>query len=954
MQFKNTLFIFFSLLIISPKINSQKEFGRWFFRPDIIIDFSTAAPTLTKSNERFEFFPYSVTCVVCDIKGELLFFSDGVYFWDRNYRRMQNSLNVLNTDAMSFQGCNIIIPSDGTNIYYVLSMNHQTSLKGELLIQSVDMSLNNGYGDIDADKTKILGTDYAGQLLSMKHPCEGVWSIMHERNNNIFVSHHFVEGQIKKSVISQIGTIVSQQILGNNIMGKIKFINDKRIALLDRNGLFEIYDFNIFTGVISNPITVFTSNNTNSFLFNGAFFDGAFSPSGQFLYRRNGNANEIWLEQYDISLSSVDDIRNSKVEFRFPYPSTYSGIGGGNSLNTFGNGIDGRIYFSTPGIRDYMPIINNPDEKGIGCNFDPYGIIFSVKILSNCIPEKPVFATPTIKNFLPPDTTYCKVPTVTISSSVNQYDSLRWSDGSTAPSVSLNTPGMYRLTLYKNGCEYHDTMTISEVPTRILDLGPDLTLCQLENRIITVPTQSGDKLLWHDGSNANQRTLNTTGQYIATITSTDGCTISDTINIIRSYQKVPQSKTISLCDGETYTYKGVYYSAGQTISDSIPAQTGCDTLLSLRLDRRATPAIFRDTMTCTNAPITIQNQTYMPGDTIIRFKPAITGCDTVVRTVYRTHQAAPLTVSVTDSVVCTGATTGAIASISQNLMWSTGAISASVTLGAGTYTVTHTDAQGCRQERSISIKSAPPLTYTKEIKDPTCENRNGSIRLINQNAAHPYTVSIDGNPLSSMMLDKLSPGKYQISLRDRHGCITRDSASLVSKQTLEVEMPASVTIEKGKTTCITYRTSGGEVDTIIFLPQADILTRSDTICITGMEDRTYTITFTDEAGCTVAKVLKVDVTIPSSSIILPNIVSLQSTNEENRVFYLKTEGITYDMLIYDRWGNVQHKAKNQVGGDKSNAWHPGESKVVPGVYVYIVTIYTDEGVVSRYGTVTVL
>ncbi len=308
-------------------------------------------------------------------------------------------------------------------------------------------------------------------------------------------------------------------------------------------------------------------------------------------------------------------------------------------------------------------------------------------------------------------------------------------------------------------------MTISEVPTRILDLGPDLTLCQSENRIITVPTQSGDKLLWHDGSNANQRTLNTTGQYIATITSTDGCTISDTINIIRSYQKVPKSKTISLCDGETYSYKGVPFKTGQTITDSIPAQTGCDTLLSLRLDRRATPAIFRDTMTCTNAPITIQNQTYMPGDTIIRFKPAITGCDTVVRTIYRTHLAAPLTVSVTDSVVCTGATTAAIASISQNLMWSTGATSASVPLGAGTYTVTHTDAQGCRQERSISIKGAPPLTYTKEIKDPTCENRNGIIRLINQNPAHPYTVSIDGNPLSSMMLDKLSPGKYQISLR---------------------------------------------------------------------------------------------------------------------------------------------------------------------------------------------
>ncbi|MBK7633985.1 MAG: hypothetical protein IPJ13_06585 [Saprospiraceae bacterium] len=57
----------------------------------------------------------------------------------------------------------------------------------------------------------------------------------------------------------------------------------------------------------------------------------------------------------------------------------------------------------------------------------------------------------------------------------------------------------------------------------------------------------------------------------------------------------------------------------------------------------------------------------------------------------------------------------------------------------------------------------------------------------------------------------------------------------------------------------------------------------------------------------------------------PNIVSLQSTNEENRVFISKPKH-HHDMLIYDRWGNVQHKAKNQVGGDKSNAWHPGGSK----------------------------
>ncbi|MBK7633987.1 MAG: hypothetical protein IPJ13_06595 [Saprospiraceae bacterium] len=194
----------------------------------------------------------------------------------------------------------------------------------------------------------------------------------------------------------------------------------------------------------------------------------------------------------------------------------------------------------------------------------------------------------------------------------------------------LDQPRTYRY-ITQNVCGRDTALfTVITAPSRTLDLGPNISLCRSESHTITLPTQGGDQIRWSDGSSQTSRVITGPGTYAATITTTEGCAISNTITITRSYTKIPQSKTISLCDGETYTYKGVYYSAGQTISDSIPAQTGCDTLLSLRLDRRATPAIFRDTMTCTNAPITIQNQTYIPGDTIIRFKPAITGCDTVV------------------------------------------------------------------------------------------------------------------------------------------------------------------------------------------------------------------------------------------------------------------------------------------------------------------------------------
>jgi hypothetical protein len=60
------------------------------------------------------------------------------------------------------------------------------------------------------------------------------------------------------------------------------------------------------------------------------------------------------------------------------------------------------------------------------------------------------------------------------------------------------------------------------------------------------------------------------------------------------------------------------------------------------------------------------------------------------------------------------------------------------------------------------------------------------------------------------------------------------------------------------------------------------------------------------------------------------------------------------MSIYDRWGNLIHSAQKITSGDPSQAWQPSRSKVGHGVYVYIVAIYTDDGIMYKYGTVTVI
>jgi hypothetical protein len=502
---------------------------------------------------------------------------------------------------------------------------------------------------------------------------------------------------------------------------------------------------------------------------------------------------------------------------------------------------------------------------------------------------------------------------------------------------------------------WHGLASKSEflIPHRTLDLGPDHTLCRSESHIVTVPTQAGDQVKWRDGSTQTQRTLTDPGQYIATITTKEGCMISDTIMISRSYQKVNKTINIALCDGMTYTYKGVAYQAGKIIIDSLPAATGCDTLLTIALDRKATPTILRDTMTCTNAGFTIQNKAFVVGDTILRFKPATMACDTMEQIVYRRYYLPTYSITPTDTVLCAGATTSVRASASHGIRWSTGATTQSVTLGTGKYTVTFTDSNGCQVGQSFELKQSPALSYEIQTIDPICTQANGIIRLINKNMENDFTVLISGETITGKYKDMLSAGTHKLTLTDRNGCITKDSVVLVADQDFEVSLATEVSVERGKQVYIRYQTHQ-KIDTILFLPDTDILNKADTIHIAGTEDRTYSITFIDENGCRVVKTLKVEVITSLSSLVMPNVVSLLGMEDENKSFYLKAEGITYDMTIYDRWGNVMYDVKKATGGDSSAAWRPQSTSVTQGVYVYLLTIYTEDGVVTRYGSVTVL
>ncbi len=499
------------------------------------------------------------------------------------------------------------------------------------------------------------------------------------------------------------------------------------------------------------------------------------------------------------------------------------------------------------------------------------------------------------------------------------------------------------------------TVLIDRLPLRTLDLGPNISICRAESHTVIIPTITGDEVLWSDGNTQANRTLNTPGQYVVSFTTSDGCVITDSITISRSYAKVPKTTTIDLCEGEIYDYRGQIYQAGETIIDSLAATTGCDTLWTISLNAIAAPSISRDTTTCDNAPIILDNKTYQIGDTIKLLKNSPTGCDTLVQVLYKRYESSVEGVFLTDTIVCKENKISAIIQYNaafSNLLWSDGDTSLIAQFGAGTHFLQATDDRGCVRIITFEIKSYPSIQYAIEATDPSCGQNNGTISIINNLPDLSFTTSING--IITQSKENLPADKYNILLTDANGCETQDSITLTNVIDLDVTLPSEISGIIGQIISIAYQSSGGSIDTITFSPSSDINWAADSIAVAITGDRVYSITFIDEYGCTVTKTLTIDAELPFSTLVLPNIVSSQATDPQNALFYLKTEGITYDMSIYDRWGNLIHNAQKIKGGDPTQAWQPSRSKVGPGVYVYLISVYTDDGVINKYGTVTVL
>lgn len=183
-----------------------------------------------------------------------------------------------------------------------------------------------------------------------------------------------------------------------------------------------------------------------------------------------------------------------------------------------------------------------------------------------------------------------------------------------------------------------------------------------------------------------------------------------------------------------------------------------------------------------------------------------------------------------------------------------------VSLCAGNYTVTVTDALGCTSVATVEVTSPDTIqfdaiTYTDSL---ACAGDLSTLQVVISGGTGVKEFSIDAgatwNP-SGTMLTNISGGTYFIEVRDASGC-TIDS-------TITIYEPAGMTFTAPDITePLCYNDAGGSIGIgvnggtapytyVLRQGVTDIETRvsNDTVLFLGLNGGTYTVTVTDNNAC---------------------------------------------------------------------------------------------------------
>ena len=526
--------------ILLPLVSfSQGESNNWFFGQNAGLDFNNGDPVAINGS-----LVTSEGCAsISDSDGNLLFYTDGVTVYDQNHQVMPNGQGLLG-NASSSQSAVIIKNPVNEELYYVIAADGFSGNSGGLSYSEVDMTLNNGLGDINENKNIILTNLTAEKVCVISHENEiDFWILTRLETSNTFLAFLLTENGIELNpVINVIGDIYSSTI------GYLRpSPNGDLVAAAYSNifatlGTVELYDFDRSSGILSNNQIIYSDPNYGG-------YGVEFSPNGEILYASLSSTDftgtaptNSSLVQFDLMAGGTADIANSMIVIDNNLNLTLGGHHWALQLAP-----NEKIYIAIGGAAS-LASIDNPNNLGLNCDF----VENSVSLESNMSTlGLPSFVNSYVTNTISFNSSnYCLGESTLFNVINEQADSYSWHFGDSLnnngftsnlmnPSHIFSDTGSYNVTLTAlfNGNEISSSQTIQIINPDV-DLGPDLVLCENETLTLNATMDGNSTYLWHDGSTFPIFNVDSGGIFSVEV-NVDGCLSNDQISV--EYKQRPSA-----------------------------------------------------------------------------------------------------------------------------------------------------------------------------------------------------------------------------------------------------------------------------------------------------------------------------------------------------------------------------------------------------------------------------
>lgn len=423
-----------------------------------------------------------------------------------------------------------------------------------------------------------------------------------------------------------------------------------------------------------------------------------------------------------------------------------------------------------------------------------------------------------------------------------------WNDGNTNEDRLNLTAGVYTVTVTDfGGCTNSLSITISQNPQLSATFTAQQATCNQSNGSATVTPGGGVGpyiLLWETGSSATTISNLPAGFYAVTITDNVGCQFIDSVAVSNSGAPLVQlqNQILPLCFGNNNGTLIVNISGG-----TIPYTT-----------------------VWSNGDIGLTADSLSAGSYTVSVTDGV-GC--IAAQTFTLGQPVAVTVQLQSTGSNCGQSNGTVTAIPSGgtgnfgFLWSNGATTATVAnLSVGLYTVTVTDQNACSMQDTIRVKNINgPQLNINQVTNVSCfGGSNGAINVSVSGGAGGLQYSWSSGQ-TTQDLNNIPASNYTLIVTDNAGC--KDTLiTTVSEPSALVNQITVLNASCGNTNGAASVITTGGISGYSYLWS----TGSNNDSIVNVLAGTYTVTVTDNNGCTLQTGVLINNTTGPAVILLNN------------------------------------------------------------------------------------